>query len=176
MADDDLDFTDESLRNAGFDGFTTFAALLDDRLESVPSQAGAYVVIRASGASPRFLDTSCGGHFKGRDPAVSRQTLVEKWIDDCAVIYIGKADRSSPRRSLRRRLHEYARFGRGDPIGHWGGRFIWQLADSNDLLVAWRVAREGQTGADAEAELVAMFKRRFGRLPFANIVDPTRRK
>ncbi|MFL5953424.1 MAG: hypothetical protein ACJ76I_04855 [Gaiellaceae bacterium] len=177
MADrEDLDFTIDGLRSAGFGGFTTFADLLDGQLQNVPCEPGTYVVIRASDASPTFLDTSCGGHFKGRDPAVRREILMGKWNESCALLYIGKADRSTRRRSLRRRLHEYARFGRGEPIGHWGGRYIWQLADSEDLLVAWRAAQHGQTGADAESELVAMFKERYGRLPFANINDPSRRK
>lgn len=171
-----LDFTADGLRKAGFDGFTTFAAFLDGELERVPKEAGAYVVVRTSPTPPSFLETSCGGHFKRRDPSASAEILEGKWIDECPVLYIGKADRSSSRRSLYHRLREYALFGSGKPIGHWGGRYIWQLADSADLVVAWRVAEPGQTGADVEAELVGLFKQRFGRLPVANIADPSRRK
>jgi hypothetical protein len=36
------------------------------------------------------------------------------------------ASRTS-RATLRKRLHSYMRFGRGHPVGHWGGRYIWQL-------------------------------------------------
>jgi hypothetical protein len=171
-----LDFTADGLKQAGFDGFTTFAALLGGELERVPREAGAYVVIRSSPTPPSFLETSCGGHFKGRNPTATAETPGSKWINECSVLYIGKADRSSPKRSLYHRLREYALFGSGKPIGHWGGRYIWQLADSADLVVAWRVAAPGQTGADVEAELVSLFKQRFGRLPFANIADPSRRK
>jgi hypothetical protein len=93
--------------------------------------------------------------------------LKAKWLDCCSVLYIGKAN------SLQRRLREYARFGAGHAVGHWGGRYIWQLADSPDLRVAWRQARQGQTAREAEAELVAEFKARYGKLPFANIADPS---
>lgn len=48
-------------------------------------------------------------------------------------VYLGKGDK------LRTRLRTYARFGAGDPkAAHWGGRYIWQLADAAELLVAWR--------------------------------------
>jgi hypothetical protein len=162
-------FTVESLKKEGFSGFVTFAALLNGELSRVPTGPGVYVAIRTSRTTPGFSQTSCGGHFKGGDPTVVLAVLRAKWVDDCAVLYIGKGD------SLQRRLGEYARFGRGDPIGHWGGRYIWQLADAADLLVAWREAGDGQTAADAEGELAGEFKRRFGALPFANIRDPSRR-
>jgi hypothetical protein len=29
--------------------------------------------------------------------------------------------------------------GRGELAGHWGGRYIWQLSDSADLIAAWKV-------------------------------------
>jgi len=161
-------FTADALRKAGFSGFATFAALLDEDLGTVPRAPGIYLVVRTRTDAPTFLDTSCGGHFKGRDPSELPDVLRAKWIEDCSVLYIGKGDQ------LRRRIREYARFGQGEPIGHWGGRYIWQLADPSGLVVAWRAVRGGQTAREAEAELVSAFKREFGRLPFANIADPSR--
>ncbi len=75
---------------------------------------------------------------------------------------------------MRRRLKKYADFGSGKPIGHWGGRHIWQLADSDNLFVAWMPCRSEETAAMMEARLLNRFKEEHdGRLPFANIADPT---
>ena len=53
------------------------------------------------------------------------ERLRANWIDDAAVVYLGKAD------DLRTGLTTYRRHGAGQPVGHWGGRFIWQCADLN---------------------------------------------
>lgn len=160
-------FTIEGLKGAEFEGFLTFGELLDGRLADVPRTPGIYIVVREPASPPSFRDISPGGHFKDRDPTELPDVLEAKWIDDCSVLYIGKGD------LLQRRLREYARFGAGHKVGHWGGRYIWQLTDSDELLVAWRPARDGQAAREAEAEFVAAFKERFGRLPFANIADPS---
>jgi hypothetical protein len=77
--------------------------------------------------------------------------------------YVGKADR------LRRRLRQFADFGAGKPVGHWGGRYLWQLEGSADLAVAWRETPEGSP-REAEIELLSRFRAAHGgRPPIANI-------
>jgi hypothetical protein len=155
----------------GFDGFVSFDALRNGALAEVPTSGGAYVVLRLSKDDPSFLDASCGGHFKGKDPTEVAHVLQAKWVSDTPVVYIGKGD------NLQRRLKEYAEFGAGRPIGHWGGRYIWQLADRDQLVVAWKSCEQEQTAAALEKELLTAFKRaNGGHLPFANIADPSRRK
>lgn len=161
-------FTPDALRAAGFSGFVTFRELLDGRISTAPSAPGVYVVIRTASERPTYRGTSVGGWFKGRDPSVAAAILEAKWVDECGVLYIGKAD------VLQRRLREYARFGAGERVGHWGGRYIWQLADSDDLIVAWRRAPEGATARQVETELLQQFRVAYGRLPFANIASPGR--
>jgi hypothetical protein len=111
--------------------------------------------------SPAFLVTNPGGRFKSRDPSVSADALQANWVEGTGVVYIGKAD------DLRRRLREFARFGEGAPIGHWGGRLIWQLADSAELLVIWKQTPE-QVPHEVEAEMIASFRGAWGKAPFAD--------
>jgi hypothetical protein len=62
-------------------------------------------------------------------------------------------------------------FGAGKPIGHWGGRLIWQLPNIDALLVAWKET-PGRVPVEVEAELIEQFRLTYGKPPFAN--DPHR--
>jgi hypothetical protein len=103
--------------------------------------------------------------FKGRDPNVPIATLEAAWRPDACVVYIGKAN------VLQTRLRLYARFGAGEPVAHWGGRYIWQLAHADELLVAWRTVGDDVDAARAdEIRLMARFRELHdGRLSFANL-------
>jgi hypothetical protein len=72
-------------------------------------------------------------------------------VPGAEVVYIGKADDAG------RRLKQFARFGAGEPVGHWGGRYIWQLADSSELLVAWHAISWEELARDYEKRLLARF-------------------
>lgn len=92
--------------------------------------------------------------------------LVEAaWSPGAHCVYIGKAGGD-----LRRRLLAYRRFGDGRPVSHWGGRYVWQLADASTLLVAWRTVDDGDPAA-LESELIREFRRHHGRRPLANRKD-----
>jgi hypothetical protein len=157
--------TIDVLRGEAFDGFVTFKELRDDA-SAVPLSGGVYVVVRPATQPPAFLAESCGGHFKRRNPTELVDVLERKWVDDAPLLYVGRS------RVLRRRLKQYASFGAGRPIGHWGGRYIWQLSDSDELLVAWKACCTDETPSHLEAHLAGRFKLIYGRLPFANIADP----
>jgi len=158
---EDASFRRSALIHHGFCGWVRFKALLAEP-QQVPATGGVYVVLRDSARPPEFLSTNPGGRFKGRDPTVPVEALRANWVVGAEVIYIGKAN------DLRRRLGEFCKFGVGRPIGHWGGRLIWQLADSATLLVAWKETPVDVVPRAAESELIARFRTLYEKPPFAN--------
>jgi len=151
------------LENHGFGGFIP---LLETELAGrIPSQPGVYAVLAEGREEPAFAGLSCGGRFKGKDPTVDRSILRSKFVGGCETVYIGRATR------LDRRVHLLARFGRGEPVAHWGGRYLWQLERPESLRVAWRVEADP---VEAEASLLDDFETAFGQLPFANLIRGNR--
>ena len=127
-----------------------------------PSSGGVYVITYNTNGQTSFRDKSCGGWHKGKDPTVSLDILAKEWVEGAEVVYIGKGD------NLKRRLRQFANFGSGKPVGHWGGRLIWQLENINALRVAWKET-QGQKPHVVEKELISTFKSTYGKLPFANL-------
>jgi hypothetical protein len=157
--------TRDMLTDRGFSGFVPFSELSEF---GVPMDAGIYVVLRPNLSAPEFLPRSPAGHFQGRDPSVPLDALADAWVDEAVLLYVGKATTGkSGRRGLRKRLDEYRRHGAGEAVGHWGGRFIWQLADSDSLLVGWLPTPDRDPG-EPEAQLITEFIGLYGKRPFAN--------
>ncbi len=160
----------DEVRAAGFEGFKVANDLRASKLSEVPSIAGVYMVVRDPARPPAFANKSCGGHFKGKDPSVSTATLGSNWISESAVLYIGKAGGGTSSATLRERLKSYLRFGSGAPVGHWGGRFIWQIENANaELSFCWRPTSGGEDAIVVEKRLIQEFVTQFGARPFANL-------
>lgn len=156
-----MEWTRTGLEREGFIGFCTWAAL---ERKMIPTGPGVYVVLRNGRLPRKFLATSTGGWFKGKNPTVSPEMLADAWLDEAEVLYIGKAT------SLQDRLWSYRRFGAGSAASHWGGRYIWHLADSTDLLVGWKPTPVANP-REIERQLIADFAMVHGRRPFANMAD-----
>jgi hypothetical protein len=151
---------------SGFTGWVPFSQLPG---ADVPTGPGVYVVVRPSTEPPNFLDVSPAGHFKGIDPTVAIAELAAQWVPGAGIVYIGKANLgASGKRGLRQRLNEFRKYGAGAPIGHRGGRRIWQLADHAELLVGWRVTDDAEA-RPTERTLIATFRAHYGARPFANM-------
>ena len=153
-------FRRSDLLTAGFEGFAPFASL---DLAVVPATGGVYVLLREDDRPPTCLASSPVGWFKGRNPSLTPADLVDRWVPGAYVVYIGKAGTS-----LRQRLMVYRRHGQGAPVGHWGGRLVWQL-DTPKYLVAWKVTEDEPR--EVESRLIAAFVAEYGRRPFANLKD-----
>lgn len=158
----------EIFKPDSFSGFITVGELRECSLSQVPEEPGVYLLLRGSDDEVEFLDKSRGGHFKGKDPAVSSQELERAWIRDTKIMYIGKAGKPEGEANLRSRLRQYISFGKGSATAHWGGRYIWQLADADELIVCWIIA-DAYRARNLEIQMLRSFENKYGKLPFANL-------
>ena len=155
-----MDFTWAGIVPAGYDGFKAIRDLRASVDGDVPLGPGTYVVMLPEVFEVRFLDRNPGGRFKGKDPTVSKSFLEAKWVPDTDLLYVGSSS------ELKKRIGTFLRFGAGCPVAHWGGRLIWQIANSDALLVAWR---QSVGHRNDENKLLREFEARYGKLPFANL-------
>ena len=152
------------MKKAGFEEFRTVEKLKED-LSDIPAVAGVYMVVYQGDGMPEFLENGTGGFFKGKNPNVAVSELKSNWVGGTCVVYIGKAT------TLSKRISQYLKFGNGKSIGHWGGRLIWQIKDSKDLLFCWKAIPEQEGNpVEIEKEFIADFKRQYGgKRQFANL-------
>lgn len=159
------------MKDQGFEGFITMGELMAGARSQIPAQKGIYVVLRENESAPQFLSEGTGGHFKGKNPNVSIPELEDNWVEGTSIVYIGKAGGKGSSATLNKRLGQYIRFGQGANVGHWGGRYIWQLADSRELVVCWKALTIDEP-REMEHKMIEDFKTTHkGKRPFANLVD-----
>lgn len=158
------DWTRAGLEAAGFEGFLPLASLPPAAMPKLP---GIYVILRESTVLPAFLEQSIAGNFKGVDSTVEATVLEAAWVEGAPVVYIGKAGWGAKRDGIRRRLSQYRRHGAGKAVGHRGGEYIWQLANSAQLLACWKTTSDDDV-QPLETAMIDAFESHFGRWPFAN--------
>jgi hypothetical protein len=156
----------DAIRHSGFEEFVTISALQTSKCCEAPAMPGVYLILRSNMALPDFLSESVGGHFKGKNPTVAVDKLRSKWVENAIVLNIGKA--GPGKATLRSRLNRYMRSGQGKRSGHSGGRYIWQLAHSDNLLVCWKVT-PNDAPRKVEKMMIERFEKEYARLPFANL-------
>lgn len=150
-----------------FDGFKTVSHLREN-LHQIPKAPGVYLVFRNEDSSPSFLKFGSGGYFKDRNPNVSAEEMAKNWVEGAKLVYVGKAGSLSGSATLYSRIKQLLQFGEGKKIGHWGGRLLWQLADHEELVIAWKEIPDNEP-KDVESSLIQDFKDYFGQRPFANL-------
>lgn len=152
----------KELKGMGFKGFIKVKDLRDN-FESIPKCSGVYMVLNPNMEKFSFLEIGTGGFFKGKNPNVDISVLNDRWIDNTIVIYIGQTGST-----LRKRIGDYIKFGQNKPIGHWGGRYIWQIKDAESLIFCWMKV-DNIAPSIIEEQLLQDFKNKYLHLPFANL-------
>jgi len=156
------------LEAEGFEGFFTVGQLHAEACEGLPNEPGVYAIVRESLDPPAFLTKSVAPIYRHEDPTRPVDELTERWVPGAQLLYLGGARGPGVRSRLRQRVKRYLRFGHGRVVGHWGGRFVWQLRDHGTLRVAWKATGD-EDPAMVEAWLQARFREHYGVLPFANL-------
>lgn len=164
-----MDFNNfNSLVKSGFKGFKSIKDLWSDP-SVIPKDPGVYLVINPNFKKPQFVDQGIGGFFKGKDPNVPIDDLLKKMIPSSQVVYIGKAGSPSGSATLNSRIKQYLRFGQGKNVGHYGGRYIWQIKNSDQLIFCWKPTSIELDPREVEKILLYLFERQFKKVPFANL-------
>lgn len=158
--------TTAGLREQGFTGFIRIADL---DLQDIPQQPGIYAVVWDGPGLPPIAERSVGGWFKGKDPSVPRSEAASRLLPGVELVYLGKASAgTTASRGLRKRVSEFIQFGQGKPVGHWGGRYVWQIQNPGQLRIAWKAIEDADPRDEEKAHLES-FKEEFGHLPYANL-------
>jgi hypothetical protein len=164
-----MNFNDiEQIKKVGFTGFKKMSELFSKN-SSIPQIKGVYLVLNPDRKS-EFLTVGTGGYFKGKNPNLSIAELKSNWVENTIIVYIGKAGKDGSSATLQSRLKQYFSFGQGENIGHYGGRLIWQLKNSKDLVVCWK-ALPTEDPRTIEANLIQQFVIKYSKRPFANLAN-----
>lgn len=153
----------------GFSEGLTFSALRANRHRGPDAKPGVYAVVYPFETEPAFLPVGTGGRFKGKDPNVPTGELSELWVPESRLLYFGKTGAPGESGNLHDRISLFSRFGRGSKASHWGGRFVWQVDGSAELLIRWRPTLD-EIPRRVEHRLIQTFVAHYCTLPFANLV------
>jgi len=165
----------KALKAEGFSGFKKVGDLFLNS-SSIPNERGNYLVLYLGGKRPEFIAKGVGGLFKGKNPNVSISELESSWVDETIVIYVGQAGGIRAGKwsnsTLNDRISTYMKFGKGRNIGHFGGRYIWQIKNHRDLVLCWKPwPNKSKDPKQVEGEWIQEFKNIYGKRPFANLQD-----
>jgi hypothetical protein len=159
----------ESIKNSGFSGFKKIYELKLNA-SPIPRIKGVYLVLCPDDSKVEFVEKGTGGFFKDKNPNVTTSDLQKSWIEAAHIVYIGKAGGSDSDATLNSRLKQYLNFGQGKKVGHWGGRYIWQIKNIDDYIICWKELPKDEPRS-IEIKLMELFRQKFNTLPFANLAN-----
>ena len=160
------------LKGYGFIGFVPFRTWTKRLVLDVDGRdsEGVYVIARESVELPAFIEER---HHKPRPIVRTAQEAAARWVDGEQVLYFGKAPLRKRPKGLANRLAEYHAHGFGSGAQHYGGKLIWQLANTDELIVGWKGLGAGESAA-IESGLIKGFALLHGVQPYANTGAPLR--
>lgn len=151
----------------------TVEELHNGLLEEVPNTSGVYFVFMPADFELIILPKNVGFEFTSkRKPSSYGMAELEVKAAHYGkfghykshLLYIGKA------KDLHRRIEQYIGYRYNIPnlFPHDGGRAIWQIKNSEKLIVQYMECLEGEDCRKVEHALLETYKKRYGAYPFAN--------
>lgn len=143
-----------------------------NRCLAVPEKSGIYVAVYLEDRMPKFKSSSEASQaWLDKKINATIDSLIFNWVNFSDkkdnIVYIGRANARSAKTNLRNRIRQFILFGQGKSITHYGGRYIWQIEDLENIAIYYK---DDEKPAKAEIDLLTDFKRKHkGRLPFANL-------
>lgn len=159
----------DSIKESGFKGFRKISEL-QINAALIPKVKGVYLVMQPESNKVEFVEKGTGGFFKDKNPNVAINELQNNWIEGAQIVYIGKAGGSGKVATLNSRLKQYLNFGQRKKVGHWGGRYIWQIKNINNYTICWKELPNDEPRT-VEIKLLELFRQKFNNLPFANLAN-----
>lgn len=138
----------------------TLRELIGSNCQNIPEVPGVYWVLAPEGMTISFTEKLRNKYA----PLYPVKKLLNKYekCTESEVLYIGKAEGAG---GLRQRLKQYMKYGHGESRIHKGGRAIWQIEDSELLLLAYEPCDHAE---NREKQLLQEYKQRNGTYPLAN--------
>lgn len=153
--------------NFTFEGFESLEHY-EKNLHEISAERGLYVIIMQEGSPIEFTEKSCAGIFGQRKPDVAIELLKEQWVSDTLILFIGQAGRKMKSCTIRKKIKKLISYGRGKKEAHFQGRYIWQIRNPFNLLLAWTVF-DFDKEIPTTYELLDNFFKRHNKAPFANL-------
>jgi hypothetical protein len=158
------------IKRDDFEGFISVESLRKGISPYVPTVKGIYQILDLSGQEPIFKKKNKAGRFRGENPTVDVNELKKNWVQNTIVLYIDQAGGGTSSATLNSRIRQLISFGGGKPIAHWGGRYLWQLENAQNLTLCWKLTPKSDP-AKLKKDYIRRFVADYGNLPFANLKE-----
>lgn len=138
----------------------TLGELIRLNCSNIPEEPGVYWILSPEGFSIRFHQMPYHPKCKLYPVELLQAKLTN--CNDKQILYIGKAQ---GKKGLRQRVRQYMNYGQGKSNIHQGGRAVWQIEDSEFLLLGYEVCHHADV---RERQLLSEYRAQNFFYPLAN--------